>query len=54
MKQFNKKALLLLSGGHFTVDIYHGALPAMLSHLLRDPAHLRIHQRSELTGLAAA
>ena len=26
----NKKALLLLSGGHFTVDIYHGALPAML------------------------
>ena len=26
----NKKALLLLSGGHFSVDIYHGALPAML------------------------
>ncbi len=26
----DKKALLLLSGGHFTVDIYHGALPAML------------------------
>ncbi len=30
MKAPNKKALLLLSGGHFTVDIYHGALPAML------------------------
>lgn len=26
----NRKALLLLSGGHFTVDVYHGALPAML------------------------
>jgi FSR family fosmidomycin resistance protein-like MFS transporter len=26
----NKKALLLLSGGHCAVDIYHGALPAML------------------------
>ena len=30
MKGPNKKALLLLSGGHMTVDIYHGALPAML------------------------
>jgi len=26
----NKKALLLLSGGHCAVDLYHGALPAML------------------------
>jgi len=30
VKAPNKKALLLLSGGHFTVDFYHGALPAML------------------------
>jgi len=30
MKAPNRKALLLLSGGHFTVDLYHGALPAML------------------------
>ncbi len=35
----NKKALLLLSGGHFTVDIYHGALPAMLP-LFKEAFHL--------------
>jgi FSR family fosmidomycin resistance protein-like MFS transporter len=35
----NKKALLLLSGGHCAVDIYHGALPAMLP-FLKEAFHL--------------
>ena len=35
----NKKALLMLSAGHLTVDIYHGALPAMLP-LLKETFHL--------------
>ncbi len=46
MKAPNKKALLLLSGGHFTVDIYHGALPAMLP-LLKEAFQLSYTQ----TGL---
>lgn len=39
VKAPDKKALLLLSGGHCTVDIYHGALPAMLP-LLKETFHL--------------
>ncbi|MDR2017515.1 MAG: MFS transporter [Syntrophobacterales bacterium] len=33
MKKFNLKALLLLSLGHMVVDIYQGALPALLPFL---------------------
>lgn len=33
MKKFNLKVLLLLSFGHLTVDIYQGALPAILPFL---------------------
>jgi FSR family fosmidomycin resistance protein-like MFS transporter len=33
MQKFNLKVLLLLSAGHMTVDIYQGALPAILPFL---------------------
>ncbi len=33
MKQFNLKVLIILSLGHLTVDIYQGALPAILPFL---------------------